>query len=59
MKRRTDSETLTLLREIRDLVQLLVLRQTTPVETLDALVDDSDRHSGSWSGIHGSSRTQR
>jgi hypothetical protein len=59
MKRRTESETLTLLREIRDLVHLLVLRQASPVDTLDTLVEDSDRHSGSWSGIHGSSRTQR
>ena len=59
MKRRSESETLTLLREIRDLVQLLVLRQNSPVETLEEFVEPSDRHSCSWSATHGPSRARR
>jgi hypothetical protein len=56
MKRRIEHETLTLLREIRDLVQLLVIRQTSATESLDRLTATSSRHSCSWSSIHGTSR---
>jgi hypothetical protein len=59
MNRRAENETLTLLREIRDLVQLLVIRETSTVEKLEALAECSSRHACSWSSIHGSSRTER
>jgi hypothetical protein len=62
MNRRAENETLTLLREIRDLVQLLVIRETSAVEKLQALADssaESSRHACSWSSIHGPSRTER
>ena len=56
MKRRIEHETLTLLREIRDLVQLLVIRQSSAAESLEQLTTTSARHSCSWSSIHGPSR---
>jgi hypothetical protein len=56
MNRRIEHETLTLLREIRDLVQLLVIRQTSAAESLEQLTATSSRHSCSWSSIHGPSR---
>ena len=60
MNRRAENETITLLREIRDLVQLLVIRETSAVEKLQALAESSSsRHSCSWSSIHGPSRPAR
>jgi hypothetical protein len=60
MNRRAENETITLLREIRDLVQLLVIRETSAVEKLEALAQSSSsRHACSWCSIHGPSRPTR
>ena len=55
MSRRTDTETLALLREIRDLVQVLVLREIqTPAQFAD-FDNQPSRKLFSWASIHRSS----
>lgn len=55
MSRRTDTETLALLREIRDLVQVLVLREIQNPSQFADLDDQPSRKLFSWASIHRSS----
>ena len=56
MSRRTETETLALLREIRDLVQVLVLREIqNPAQSAD-LGDEPSRKLFSWASIHRASK---
>lgn len=55
MSRRTDTETLSLLREIRDLVQVLVLREIQHPAQLSDVNDEPARKLFSWASIHPSS----
>jgi hypothetical protein len=55
MSRRTDTETLALLREIRDLVQVLVLREIQNPAHFADLDDQPSRKLFSWASIHRSS----
>lgn len=55
MSRRTDTETLALLREIRDLVQVLVLREIVHPAQFADLGDEPARKLFSWASIHRSS----
>jgi hypothetical protein len=52
MSRRTETETLTLLREIRDLVQVLVLREIQNPAQFADLSDEPSRKLFSWASIH-------
>jgi hypothetical protein len=54
MNRHTDSETLSLLREIRDLVQVLVLREM-PISALPDMEDKPARKLFTWASLHGNS----
>ncbi len=61
MKRHNDTETLTLLREIRDLVQILVLREI-PIPAFSSEMDERPaRKLFTWASLHGnaSRRTDR
>jgi hypothetical protein len=61
MNRHNDTETLTLLREIRDLVQILVLREI-PIAVSSSDVDERPaRKLFTWASLHGdaSRRTDR
>ena len=51
MSRRTETETLTLLREIRDLVQVLVLRRSR-IRPCSPIGDEPARKLFSWASIH-------
>lgn len=55
MSRRTDTETLALLREIRDLVQVLVLREIQHPSQFTDLDEQPARKLFSWASIHRSS----
>jgi hypothetical protein len=55
MSRRTDTETLALLREIRDLVQVLVLREIQHPALFTEVSDTPARKLFSWASIHPSS----
>lgn len=52
MSRRTDTETLALLREIRDLVQVLVLREIQNPAQFSDLDGQPSRKLFSWASIH-------
>jgi hypothetical protein len=52
MSRRTDAETVALLREIRDLVQVLVLKDMQDSTSLSKLEDMPARKLFSWASIH-------
>ena len=52
MSRRTETETLTLLREIRDLIQVLVLREIQNPAQFADLGDEPSRKLFSWASIH-------
>jgi hypothetical protein len=52
MSRRTDAETVALLREIRDLVQVLVLKEMQDSSSLTKLEEMPARKLFSWASIH-------
>jgi len=52
MSRRAETETLALLREIRDLVQVLVLREVQNSGGLTNVEDKPARKLFSWASIH-------
>jgi hypothetical protein len=52
MSRRTDAETVALLREIRDLVQVLVLKEMQDSTSLSKLEEMPARKLFSWASIH-------
>lgn len=52
MSRRADTEALALLREIRDLVQVLVLREVQNSGQLANIEDQPARKLFSWASIH-------
>jgi len=59
MNRRTEAETLALLREIRDLVQVLVMREIPTVAPLGDLGAPPSRNLFSWASLHDTSRRSR
>lgn len=59
MNRHNDTEALTLLREIRDLVQILVLREL-PLQGSSAELDERpDRKLFMWASLHGESSSRQ
>ncbi len=59
MSRRTDTETVALLREIRDLVQVLVLREIQHPAQFADLDGEPVRKLFSWASIHRASLEPR
>ncbi|HJU04653.1 MAG TPA: hypothetical protein VJ692_05825 [Nitrospiraceae bacterium] len=55
MNRHNDTETLTLLREIRDLVQILVLREIPLPTPCPSEEDRPARKLFTWASLHGNS----